>query len=435
MENSRLERIGITRLNKMQQTVYDTFAGNNKDIIVLSPTGTGKTLAYLLPLLNVIDKESNEVQAVVVVPGRELALQSHQVLSSISDFRSCACYGGRMTMHEHKQLKEKLPQIIFATPGRLIDHVEKGNINPTHISYLIIDEFDKCMNMGFEKEMSSIISLLPYIKRRILLSATQTDRIGKFIYLRAAVEINFLQKTEERRIETLLVKSETKDKLETLLYLLGSFGNDSAIVFLNYRESVERTAQFLTNKGFIISAYHGGLEQEDRERTLYKFTNGSTNILVCTDLASRGLDIDNVKHIVHYHLPETQDTYTHRIGRTARWDKTGQSYFILGPEEYLPEYVDQEVPEYLIDTSHFTPSQPKMSTLYIGKGKNDKISKTDILGFLCKKGALSSHDIGQINVFPRYAYVAINRAKVRNVLAKTRGEKIKGLKTIIEEIK
>lgn len=434
MDINKLSKIGVSSLNSMQKRVYETFSKTTKDLVVLSPTGTGKTLAYLLPLIEKIDKDNDEVQAVVVVPGRELALQSHQVLSSFSNLRSCACYGGRMTMEEHKVLKEKRPQIIFATPGRLIDHIDKGNIDYRHITYLVIDEFDKCMNMGFEREMSTIVEILPFIKRRILLSATNSDRIAKFIDVKTAIEINELDSNVANRIEILQLRSDNKDKLETLYSLLCSFGDESVIVFLNYRESVERTSGFLKEKGFILSSYHGGLDQEERERTLYKFSNSSTNILVCTDLASRGLDIDNVKHIVHYHIPENEDAYVHRIGRTARWDKTGKSYFILGPEERLPEYINQEVPEYVSDTSQSHPSMPRMVTVYIGKGKNDKISKADILGFLCKKGGLTSNDIGRIDIFQRYSYAAINRSLVKKMLGKVQGEKIKGLKTIVEEI-
>lgn len=434
MEEFKLDKIGVHQLNEMQQTVFDTFISTNKDIIVLSPTGTGKTLAYLLPLLKSIDKNSDEIQAIVIVPGRELAIQSQQVLSSFSKLRSFACYGGRMTMLEHKHLKENKPQIIFSTPGRLIDHIEKGNINASNISYLVIDEFDKCMNMGFEKEMTTIVALLSNIKRRILLSATKTDRIDYFINLHHTIEINRLVYSSIERIKIFKIRSEVKDKLETLYLLLGDLDTDSVIVFLNYRESVERVANFLEEKGFILSAYHGGLEQEARERTLYKFSNGSANILVCTDLASRGLDINNVKHIIHYHLPENKDTYTHRIGRTARWDKSGNSYFLLGPEEQLPEYIDKNIPECIIQSTSVSPSKPKMVTLYIGKGKKDKISKADILGFFCKKGGLNSQNIGRIDIFPRYAYVAIERKKVKATLTKIQKEKIKGLKTIIEEI-
>ena len=231
------------------------------------------------------------------------------------------------------------------------------------------------------------------------------------------------------------VKSDSKDKLDTLHRLLLAFNGESTIVFLNHRESVERTNAFLVEQGFVTSLFHGGLEQDAREAALYRFANGSANVLVCTDLASRGLDIDDVQHIVHYHLPETADAYTHRIGRTARWDKLGNGYFILSEGERIPEYVDSEVQPFALPSANAKAQMPRMATLYIGKGKKDKISKGDILGFLCKKGHLNNDDIGRIDVKERYAYVAVSRNKVKRLLADVAGEKIKGVKTIVEEVK
>ena len=249
--------------------------------------------------------------------------------------------------------------------------------------------------------------------------------------------IDFVDEAEKvkERIAVYEVKSDSKDKLATLHRLLLAFNGESTIVFLNHRESVERTNDFLVEQGFVTSLFHGGLEQDAREAALYRFANGSANVLVCTDLASRGLDIDDVRHIVHYHLPETADAYTHRIGRTARWDKQGNGYFILSANERIPEYVDSEVQPFDLPATSGSAQMPRMATLYIGKGKKDKISKGDILGFLCKKGHLNNDDIGRIDVKERYAYVAVSRNKVRRLLADVAGEKIKGVKTIVEEVK
>lgn len=182
--------------------------------------------------------------------------------------------------------------------------------------------------------------------------------------------------------------------------------------------------------------FHGGLEQKEREAALFKFTNGSANILVCTDLASRGLDIPNIQNIIHYHLPETKQNYIHRVGRTARWDRVGRTFFLLNKEEEIPEYVEEKIQVFEQQkTDGLLPAQPRMQTLYIGKGKKDKISKGDIVGFLCKKGEVRIQDIGIISVLDRYTYVAVKGTITKHLIKKLQGEKIKGLKTIVEPVK
>ena len=186
---------------------------------------------------------------------------------------------------------------------------------------------------------------------------------------------------------------------------------------------------------FTVSAFHGGLEQKQREDALYKFTNKSANILISTDLASRGLDIPDIANIIHYHLPENEDGYIHRVGRTARWDKMGKTFFILGPDEALPDYIDGNMVDYQISEELPEPPKPQMATLYIGKGKKDKLSKGDIVGFLCKKGGLQITEIGRIDVKDRYTYVAVSHPRLQHVLQLVQGEKIKGVRTVIEEVK
>lgn len=233
------------------------------------------------------------------------------------------------------------------------------------------------------------------------------------------------------------VRSEIKDKLAALSLLLRSFEGGSAVVFLNYRDSVERTADHLRREGFAVSHFHGGMPQEEREAALYRFSNGSSNVFVCTDLASRGLDIPDIDNIVHYHLPQGEDGYVHRVGRTARWESTGRTFFVLGPEEHIPDFVEGDVSVYALPSPDLLPppAPAKMLTLYIGKGKKDKLSKGDIVGFLCKKGGLTSADIGRIDVKERYCYVAVLADKASRVLANTAGEKIKGVKTVVEIVK
>ena len=434
-----LEKLGITELNEMQQEAGNAILCGKQDVVVLSPTGSGKTLAYLLPLVQLLDARQDDVQALVIVPGRELALQSDRVLKDMgSGLRSAACYGGRTAMEEHRKLKDVRPQIIFGTPGRLNDHLDKGNISPYGVRYLVIDEFDKCLEMGFHDEMSRLLKKLPGVRRRFLLSATDTEQIPDFVQMGRTQRLDYLMEEEQvpDRVVLYEVKSPVKDKLETLKSLLCELGDQQSIVFLNYRDAVERVDDYLRRQGFATSAFHGGMEQKQREDALYKFSNGSANIFVSTDLASRGLDIPDIQNIIHYHLPQNEQELVHRVGRTARWDKEGRAFFIVGPEETMPEFIDGDVETYDISRpSVLVPPSPKNATLYIGKGKKDKISKGDIAGFLCKKGGLEPGEIGRIDVMDRYAYAAVSRSKLQQVLRQTKGEKIKGIKTVIEPVK
>ena len=436
--NKILEKLGISALNPMQEATEDAILHTDKDVVILSPTGSGKTLAYLLPLIQRLNPDFGEVQAVVVVPGRELALQSSTILQNMGcGLRSMSLYGGRPAMDEHRKLRQVRPQVVFATPGRINDHLDKGNIAADAIEWVVLDEFDKCLEMGFRDEMSRLFGKLVNLKRRILLSATDTADIPRFVNLSRTVHVNFLSENEQvpDRVTIYEVHSPEKDKLGILSRLLRHLGDQSSIVFLNYRDSVERTDAYLRDQGFATSSFHGGMEQKQREDALYKFANGSANIFVSTDLASRGLDIPNIDNIIHYHLPQGEDGYIHRVGRTARWESFGRTFFVLGPEEHLPEYLECQPEEYVIPETLPAPALPKMATVYIGKGKKDKISKGDIVGFLCKKGGLNKDEIGRIDVNDRYAYAAISREKVKQVLQQTKGEKIKGIRTVVETVK
>ena len=430
MENNILDNLGISELNDMQKKMSEAFLHSGSDIVLLSPTGTGKTLAYLLPLVASVDKANDNVQAVVVVPGRELALQSVNVLRAMKcGVRGYACYGGRQTMDEHREIRKLMPQIIFATPGRLNDHIDKDNISIAHVRTVVIDEFDKCLDMGFSGEMMSLMTKLRFASRHVLLSATAVDAIPQYVNISNTRMIDYRTENNDLsdRIRIHVLRSVKKDKLDTLYACLCSIGSDSAVVFVNYRDSVERVADYLCEKGFVVSAFHGGLDQKEREA----FSNGSANIMVCTDLASRGLDIDGIGHVIHYHLPETREACTHRNGRTARWDATGDVIFLLGPSETLPDYVisddEMTLPDILPQ-----PSKPRMATIYIGKGKKDKISRGDILGLICKKGGVDKDNVGKIDVKERYAYVAVSTDVVKQLLQKLRNEKIKGVKTVFE---
>lgn len=432
-----LSNLKIDTLNPMQEAAIDAWK-EGKDLILLSPTGSGKTLAYLLPLLETLKPDVKGVQAVVLVPSRELALQIDQVFKSMNTpYKAMSCYGGRPAMEEHRTMKGMEPSIIIGTPGRMNDHLSKQNFDASTVKTLVIDEFDKCLEFGFQEEMATVIGQLPKLERRYLLSATESEEIPQFTGMNRTTRLNFLDTEEElsERIHIYKVMSPIKDKLETLYKLLCTLGSESTLVFCNHRESVDRVGKYLQSQKLPCGIFHGGMEQEDRERSLYKFRNGSCHVLISTDLAARGLDIPDIDHIVHYHMPIQEDGYIHRNGRTARWEAEGNSYIILHGEETLPDYVSEEPEIFELPEQTPKPSQPEFVTLYIGKGKKDKINKIDIVGFLSKKGNLGKEEIGRIDVKDHYAFAAVSRKKVKQTLQLIRNEKIKGVKTRIEEAK
>ncbi|WP_346695614.1 DEAD/DEAH box helicase [Barnesiella viscericola] len=426
--------LNIESLNGMQKQMLET-AQRPHDIILLSPTGSGKTLAFLLPVLQRIDPRAVGVQALVLVPSRELALQIESVLRKIAaGIKIVCCYGGHSVREESKSLAVA-PALIVGTPGRIADHLRRGRLSLDTLDTLILDEFDKCLALGFHDEMKEIIAPLKEVKKKILTSATDSESLPAFTALRRPVKLDFLgtKKSEETptaRLSLYRIDSPEKDKLDTLLVLLHNLKPGLTLIFCNQRESVDRVQQFLTNQGIIAEAFHGGMEQADRERALCKFRNHSSYICVSTDLAARGLDIPEVKYIIHYHLPVDLESFTHRNGRTARMHAEGEAFMIVGPTEQLPEYARQATAFRLDPTANLLQTPP-MATLHFAAGKKEKISKGDIVGFLTQKGGLTADEIGLIEVKDHYCYVAVARDKAHETLRRLRDEKIKGKKVKI----
>ncbi|MBQ0019712.1 MAG: DEAD/DEAH box helicase [Bacteroidales bacterium] len=430
-----LLHLGIDELNYMQE---ESLSVNRKkqNIILISPTGSGKTLAYLLPLVERIDVSKQEVQAVVIVPSRELAKQTQSVLQRMAcGVRSEAVYGGRAAMDEHRVLKAHQPHIIIGTPGRLLDHLTKQNFEAMTVGNLIIDEFDKCLELGFQDEIQNVVKSLPNVSHRMLLSATDCPEIPRFIQLGNDTERIDCSDDEGQisdRIVLYAVKSPAKDKLDTLGLLLTQLRQQSSIIFVGFRESVDRITQYLKRQHFHVSDFHGGMDQDLRERALFRFSSGACNILVSTDLASRGLDIPEVDNIIHYHLPIDEASFVHRNGRTARWNASGNAYMIVGPEEHIPDFVEAEVQDCAIESKEVSPMAPKWESLYIGRGRKEKLSKGDIAGFMIKIGGLGRDEVGRIEVRDHCSYVSVLRSRVRELMIRIKGQRIKGMKTIIE---
>lgn len=415
----------------MQQAAIKATAEHN-NILLLSATGSGKTLAFLLPLISSLNPAHAKTQALIIVPSRELALQIEAVFKSMgTNFKVTCCYGGHLRETEENNLKQA-PALLIGTPGRLADHIRRGNITTAGIETLVLDEFDKSLELGFLDEMSFIIGSLPAIRKRILISATQAVEIPGFIGMNDTITLDFLNnKNQETGLTIQSLQSDGKDKLETLFRLLCMLGNRSTIIFCNHRESVERTSKFLKEKDIINEFYHGALEQPERDAALCKFRNGTSNVLVTTDLASRGLDIANIRYIIHYHLPADEDIFTHRNGRTARMDASGTAILILSPEEKLPAYIDPRIEQAELPATTVLPEKPKWSTLFIAAGKKDKVNKVDIVGFLSNKGGLKKEDIGLIEVKDFFSFVAVKKIKVSHALQLIRDQKIKNKKVKI----
>lgn len=424
---SFLLHLEIDHLNALQQTVLDN-QDQYIDFIVLSPTGSGKTLSFLLPLVLNINPRVTGIQSLIIAPTRELALQIESVAKQMkTGFKINCVYGGHKVWIEKNDLSVP-PSLLIGTPGRIVDHIEHNRLDLQNVTHLVLDEFDKILELGFEKDIQYILSQLPKNKKQFFTSATQAIEIPSFIQLNKKYEINFLEEKVEKRLRFKKVLIEDRDKLVDLKQLIYDLGNEPTLVFCNHREPVERISYMLKEEGITHDIFHGGLDQNERERTLIKFRNKSCNLLITTDLAARGIDVSMIQNIIHYHLPLTEDSFIHRNGRTARVNETGTIFLLLNPNDTLPTYIKDDLELYHPARNIEYIAAPDFETLYIGKGKKDKVNKGDILGFLSHQTDLSKNDIGQIDVRDYFSYVAISRSKIKNVLKQIRNQKIKNKK-------
>lgn len=415
------------------QVAASAAAAKGKDLILLAPTGSGKTLGFLLPLLKNLNPEIRGVQALILVPSRELALQIEQVFKAMSTgFKVNCCYGGHAVKIERNNLAEA-PALLIGTPGRIAYHLKHENFDESTITSLVLDEFDKALEFGFQEDMSYIIGKLRSLKQRFLTSATKMEEIPEFAGVHGAAEIDFLNSasvTPDLKLKK--VVSTAEEKLNTLFKLICKIGDERTLIFCNHRETVDRISDLLIDKDLAHDIFHGGMEQDERERALLKFRNGSIKLLITTDLASRGLDIPEVQYIVHYQLPYTEDAFLHRNGRTARMNAKGTAYLIMADDERYPFLSASIETEVLKDKGYKLPNDSEWQTLYIAAGKKDKVNKIDIVGLLLKKGGLQKADVGLIEVKDQSSYVAVKRKLSHKVLAALANERIKNKKVKIE---
>lgn len=422
-----LSKLGIANLNPMQLAAQEALQGN-KDLILLSPTGTGKTLAFLLPLIDQLDHAIEEVQLLIIVPSRELAMQIEQVMREMgTGFKVNAVYGGRAGSKDKVEIKHR-PAVLIGTPGRIADHLRRGVFEKEFIQTLVLDEFDKSLEIGFEQEMQNILDLLPNIKKRILTSATQDVKIPKFVRLHSPVIIDFLaDKIDNLKLKRVL--SPDKNKLATLIQLISKLGNQNGIIFCNFKDSIQQVSDYLADHEISHGTFHGDMEQLDRERSLIKFRNGTHQLLLATDLAARGIDVPELGYIIHFQLPNRESEFIHRNGRTARMHADGTAYILQHAQDRVPDFArDASLEE--LDSSPLPPPS-EWSTVYISGGRTNKISKGDIVGLFLKQGKLGKDQLGVIELKTDCAFVGVKTSQVDQLLKKVGQVKLKEKKVRI----
>jgi superfamily II DNA/RNA helicase len=423
-----LKNLGFKALNPMQEAMLSA-SSKNPNLLLLAPTGSGKTFAYLASILSQLEDKPG-VQALLLAPTRELVLQIENVLKMMKlPYKVNACYGGHKFSVERQNFTSP-PTILIGTPGRVEDHIRRGTFNPKTISRIVFDEFDKALEFGFSKQMENILKEIPNCKGKLLVSATQAIEIPEYLQLNTIHTVDFSEE-EKGTIKSQQITTLIDKKTEGLFQLLKSFGtNKNAIVFSNHREACDRICDYLDEHEVVYSIFHGGLEQSQRELELLKFRNGSSRILIATDIAARGIDIPELDAVIHYQMPNTESTFVHRNGRTARMKSSGRSILIRTENDALPSYL-KETPALLNLETYNAIEDPEWITFYVGKGKKDKVNKMDLVGFFLQFDFVSKTDLGLIEVKDFSAYIAIKRNKSKRLLAASQNLKIKNKKAKI----
>ena len=420
-----LKNLGIDRCNPMQIAVQKAVLKEQK-IVLNAPTGSGKTLGFLLPLFQQIDLSKKAcIQAIVICPTRELCLQIKEVVDQTQlAFKSYCCYGGHPIKSELSNLTNP-PTLLIGTPGRIADHLRRESIQLDTCTTLVLDEFDKSLELGFTKEMSFILGFLTALQLRMLTSATNMDSIPEFVGMADAHHLDFIKDSASKQLQIKAVVGSKEDKEKHLIQLTRQLCHDPLLIFCNQRTIVEQMGDLLFNKGFFFDIFHGGLEQSAREIALFKFKNGSNNILITTDLAARGIDISSIRNIIHYQLPHSEAEFIHRNGRTARMHATGTAYILLEEDKPWRDFLNEEVDYIELEETSIDPFQPEWCTIYLSAGKKDKISKFDIVGTLYKKVGLNKEDIGLIQVKENRSYVCIKKTALDKTIEILDKNKIK----------
>jgi superfamily II DNA/RNA helicase len=336
-------------------------------------------------------------------------------------------YGGRAGSKDKVEIKHP-PAILIGTPGRVADHIRRENISTASIKCLVLDEFDKSLEIGFEAELRQILAQLVNLEQKILTSATQKSSIPEFVGVKEPHYINFLGKRSPK-LQLKMVEDASSSKLVILEKLLGELGTGNGIVFCNLKDTLHMVSEYLLLKKIGHTVFYGGMEQLDRERSLIKFRNGTERLLLATDLASRGIDVPELDFIIHFELPPKKVEFTHRNGRTARMHSEGTAYLIKEKNEVLPKFAASA--EKFVLAGIKTVANSQWETLYINGGRKDKISKGDIAGLFFKQGKLRGEELGNIELKNDCAFVAVPSKKIKQLLKDLDNSRLKRKKVRI----
>lgn len=450
--------LGYERPTKVQQEVLPLLL-NEKDVVVKSQTGSGKTAAFAIPVCEKVNWEENKPQALVLTPTRELALQVQEDFFNIGRFKRIKAVGlyGKAPFHiQQKELKQKT-HVVVATPGRLLDHLERGTLVTDEIRYLVIDEADEMLKMGFLDEIGEIIKRLPDKRTTMLFSATLPPDIKKLCdeYMNSPEEISIHPETvANTKIEAVCYEVGMNEKLEALKVLTQVENPACCMIFCNRKDGVDEVYEALKISGYQCAKLHGGMEQKDRFAIMEEFRRGRYRYLICTDVAARGIDIDHVTHVINFDVPEDKENYVHRIGRTGRGGRSGKALmlvtardtrFIAAIEKYVGHKLeraalpDEEAIRKAEAAFKETMSQPlerqakkgevlsqDILKLHINAGKKTKMRPVDIVGTLCNLPGMCADDVGIINVQDISTYVEVLNGKGEEVYKLLQNTPIKG---------
>lgn len=413
-----------------------------RDLIAQAKTGSGKTAVFGLGILNSLDLTERREQALVLCPTRELAEQVaaevRKLARKLKNVKVITLCGGVSEYHQEKSLTHGA-QIIVGTPGRVLRLLNKKNLKLELVSTFVLDEADRMLDMGFHDDIMRITSFLPEERQTMLFSATYPDQIenlGSDI-LKDSIEVKVDVEHEASNIDEKFYEVERhQDKNQALLRVLTNYKPDRVIVFCKTKRITDDVANFLNDNGIFAESIHGDLEQNERTAVLTMFSNYSLSVLVATDVAARGLDIDDLAAVINYDLPTDSEVYIHRIGRTGRAGKTGLAFsFILQKNLYRIDDIEEQTKKECILDDYTTLSDsetyeliPPMKTMYIGGGKKNKLRPSDIVGAIIGEAGVSSDDIGNINIFNIVSYVAIKKDLIEEVITKLQTGKIKNRK-------
>ncbi len=460
-----LNNLGFENPSEVQDKTIPSLL-DGEDIIVKSQTGSGKTASFGVPICNEVRVEEGKITALVLVPTRELALQVKDDISNIGRIKKvrCAAVFGKQPFNEQvRELKQRV-HIVIGTPGRISDHMNRGNLNFKDLTYVIIDEADKMLNMGFIDQISDILDRLPKKRTTALFSATIPESIEE-LCTNYMINPRFLEiesKIFNRdKIKESYLNVEHKDKFKALWKNLYACTPDAAIIFCNTKDKVKKVYEELKSEGISVEQLHGDMEQKIRIETMERFKNEEFKVLVATDIAARGIHVDNITHVFNYEVPMERESYVHRIGRTGRAGREGtaitlvseyEKKYLTSIEEYLGYSIkkgnfpsDLEIKE---GKSVFKESQKELKVgqrnkkkviykdilkVYIGAGKKKKIRNIDIVGALSNLPDLNGDDIGIIDIQDNISYVDILNNKGENFLKKYGEIIIKGKKVKVQK--